>query len=352
MKRMKTEPMPESISSTQQFRAITDNPRPHALVTGAGGFIGGHLVKRLLSEGYEVAAVDIKPEADWWQYFPMAVNFPLTDVGNTAAIRKIIDASDEVYHLAENMGGIGFIETHLVDCASSVVASVNLLNACHRGQKVFFSSSACVYPQRAQQETQAIKLAEWMAMPADPEPGYGWEKLYVEQLMRYHHIESGINPRIVRFHNSYGPFGSWGDGREKAPAAIMRKIAMAKFDGSDYIDVWGDGRQTRSFMYIDDNIEGIRRLMNADWYEPVNLGTEQLVTVNELISTVEQVVYGETDVLERRYQLTAPQGVRGRNSDNTLLRSLLSWEPDTRLMEGIQKTYPFIEDQVRRTLND
>jgi GDP-D-mannose 3', 5'-epimerase len=346
--------MPESISTTQQFARIVENenPRPHAMVTGAGGFIGGHLVRRLLNDGYEVAAVDIKSQDDWWQWHPDAVNFPLTDAGNTAAIRKIIDASDEVYHLAENMGGIGFIETHLVECASSVVTSVNLLNACHRGQKVFFSSSACVYPKRAQMDTEAIKLSEWMAYPADPEPGYGWEKLYVEQLMEYHRIENGLDIRVVRFHNSYGPLGSWGDGREKAPAAIMRKVALAKLDDFDYIDVWGDGNQTRSFMYIDDNVEGIIRLMNTDWHEPVNLGTEQLVSVNDLITAIELAAYGESGVLQRRYQLDMPKGVRGRNSDNTLLRSLTSWEPSTMLREGIEKTYPYIEDQIRRTLSE
>jgi nucleoside-diphosphate-sugar epimerase len=260
-----------------------------------------------------------------------------------------------VYHLAENMGGIGFIETHLVECASSVVTSVNLLNACHRGQKVFFSSSACVYPKRAQMDTEAIKLSEWMAYPADPERGYGWEKLYVEQLMEYHRIENGLDIRVVRFHNSYGPHGSWGDGREKAPAAIMRKVAQAKLRNEDrgYIDIWGDGEQTRSFMYVDDNVEGIRRLMDISWHQPVNLGTEELVSVNELVDTVERVAYGESGVLERRYQLDMPKGVRGRNSDNTTLRSLTGgWEPNTLLLDGIAKTYPFIEDQVRRHFSE
>lgn len=340
-------------TSTEQFRKISnEDPRPHALVTGAGGFIGGYLVRRLLSEGYEVAAVDVKPQHEWWQYHQDAVNFPLTDAGNTAAIRKIVDASDEVYHLAENMGGIGFIETHLVDCASSVTTSVNLLNACHSGQKVFFSSSACVYPGRAQDQTDAMKLAEWMAHPADPEPGYGWQKLYVEKLMEYHRIERQLNIRVVRFHNSYGALGSWGDGREKAPAAIMRKVAVAKLSNETSIDIWGDGQQTRSFMHVDDNVEGIRRLMNIDWSAPVNLGTEQLVSVNDLVTAVELVAYGESGVLERRYLPDMPQGVRGRNSDNTVLRSLTGgWEPNTLLHDGIKKTYPWIEDQVRRQLN-
>lgn len=335
---------------TQEFARVNREGR-HALVTGAGGFIGGHLVKRLLNEGYTVAAVDVKPEHEWWQVHLDAHNMPLTDAGNTASIRRVIDVADEVYHLAENMGGIGFIETHLVDCASSVVTSVNLLNACHPGQKVFFSSSACVYPQGAQMDTEAIKLAEWMASPANPEPGYGWQKLYVEKLMEYHRIERQLDVRVVRFHNSYGPLGSWGDGREKAPAAIMRKVAITKLTGEKSIDVWGDGLQTRSFMYVDDNVEGIRRLMDTKWHDPVNLGTEQLVSVNDLVTTVEAVAYGEPGVLERRYLLDMPKGVRGRNSDNTILRSLTNWEPNTLLMDGIAKTYPWIEDQVRRQLN-
>lgn len=337
---------------TTQTQDYVRGSQPHALVTGAGGFIGGHLVKRLIQDGYKVAAVDIKTFDQWWQIDPEAQNFPITDAGNTAVFKKVIAHSDEIYHLAENMGGIGFIETHLVECASSVVTSVNLLNAIEAGQKVFFSSSACVYPKAAQLETHAIKLAEWMANPADPEPGYGWEKLYVEKLMEYHRVERQLDTRVVRFHNSYGPHGSWGDGREKAPAAIMRKVALSRLTGERHIDIWGDGQQTRSFMYIDDNVEGIRQLMEIGWYDPVNLGTEHLVSVNELVDCVESVVYGETDVLERRYLPDMPKGVRGRNSDNTILRSLTGgWEPTTQLRDGIEKTYPFIEDQVRRSLD-
>lgn len=324
------------------------------LVTGAGGFIGGHLIKRLLDEGCQIVAIDIKPFREWWQIHDGVNNRERCDAGVPWAFRFALEEADDVYHLAENMGGIGFIETHLVECASSIVTTVNLLNACHAGQRVFFSSSACAYSRHHQDRPSGLPtaLVEHMAHPAAPEPGYGWEKLYAEQLMEYHRIERGLDVRVVRFHNSYGPRGSWADGREKAPAAICRKVAIAKLTDVPMIDVWGDGSRTRSFMYIDDNVEGIRRIMESGFQEPVNLGTSSWVSVNGLVDIVEAVAYGRVGVLQRNYLLDKPQGVHGRNSDNTLLKEVTGgWEPSTRLLDGIVKTYPWIYDNVKKELH-
>lgn len=331
----------------------------NVLVTGAGGFIGGHLVRRLLDEGNSVVAIDIKPLAQWWQAHDEANNRERCDAGQPQYFSYALMQADDVYHLAENMGGIGFIETHLVECASSIVTTVNLLNACHEGQRVFFSSSACVYNRYFQDEKiqdsysgAPVALYESLAHPAGPEPGYGWEKLYAEQLMEYHRVERGLDVRVVRFHNSYGAPGSWKDGREKAPAAICRKIATAVLSDVPAIDIWGDGSRTRSFMYIDDNVEGIRRIMESGMQAPVNLGTSSWVTVNQLVDVVEEVAYGRTGVLQRNYQLDKPQGVHGRNSDNTLLKEVTGgWEPNITLLEGIQKTYKWIYDQVKKEID-
>lgn len=327
------------------------------LVTGAGGFIGGHLVRRLLDEGNHVTALDIKPLSEWWQVFEGSNirNLERCDAGKPQFFEYMLMRQQDVYHLAENMGGIGFIETHLVECASSIVTTVNLLNACHSGQRIFFSSSACAYARQYQGSYNGMPtaLTESMAYPADPEPGYGWEKLYAEQLLKYYRQERNFDVRIARFHNSYGPFGSWKDGREKAPAAICRKVATAVLTNSSSIDVWGDGTRTRSFMYIDDNVEGIRRIMESGFDDPVNLGTSTWVTVNQLVDAVETVAYGEPGRLERRYQRDKPQGVHGRNSDNTLLMQLTGgWEPDTPLLEGLEKTYGWIYNQVKKELED
>lgn len=328
----------------------------NVLVTGAGGFIGGHLVKRLLDESNHVVAIDIKPLHEWWQVHDEANNRDRCDAGQPQYFSYALMQADDVYHLAENMGGIGFIETHLVECASSIVTTVNLLNACHEGQRVFFSSSACAYARDWQTDRyihEPVALHESMAHPADPEPGYGWEKLYAEKLMEYHRIERGLDVRVVRFHNSYGPMGSWKDGREKAPAAICRKVAMAKLTGANTIDIWGDGSRMRSFMYIDDNIEGIRRIMESGFQAPVNLGTSSWVTVNQLVDVVEQVAYGRSGVLARNYQLDKPQGVHGRNSDNTLLKEVThGWEPQIDLAAGIVNTYEWIYDQLKKEHKD
>lgn len=323
-----------------------------ALVTGAGGFIGGHLVARLLTENYHVIALDIKPLHEWHQVHDHAFNLARTDAGKPRSFIGALRTIDEVYHLAENMGGIGFIETHRVACASSVTTSVNLLNALESGQRVFFSSSACVYAQSTQRATGAhtTKLAEWMAHPADPEPGYGWAKLYVEQLMNYHHSERGLDVRVVRFHNSYGPHGTWHGGREKAPAAICRKVIEAKLSGNHEIEIWGDGNQSRSFMYVDDNVDGIRRLTESNFHGPVNLGSEELVTVNQLVDLVIEIAFDGLTPFTRTYNLSAPRGVLGRNSDNALLRSITAgWEPSTPLRVGLERTYTWIYDQMMKS---
>lgn len=332
-----------------------------ALVTGAGGFIGGHLVKQLLKDGEHVIAVDIKPLSEWWQVNPEARTVDNTDCGpdirdgDAMRMMRIIEEVDDIYHLAENMGGIGFIETHRVDCLNSIVASVNLLKMTNPKQHaVFFSSSACAYNTDAQQLDDVMEgyvdLSEDMAWPANPEEGYGLQKLYVEKLMEWHHRERGLPIRVARFHNSYGPMGSYRDGREKAPAAICRKVAIAEITGKMDIDIWGDGNQLRSFMYVDDNIEGIQRIMAASGlYDPINLGSSEMVSVDELVDYVEFLAFGGRS-LERHYQLDKPKGVAGRNSDNTRIKENLGWEPSITLMEGLAKTYEWVHGQVARDL--
>jgi GDP-D-mannose 3',5'-epimerase len=326
------------------------------MVTGAGGFIGGHLVKQLLDEGHEVISVDTKPMWAWWQIHANARNLFGTDAGDARSMRHHLAECDDVYHLAEDMGGIGFIETHRVDCLSSVNTSVNLLNMLNPDQhKLFFSSSACAYNVLYQSGHNAMggttALREDMAWPAMPEPGYGLQKLYVEQLCQYHWLERGLEVRVARFHNSYGPHGSWKDGREKAPAAICRKVAEAKLTGEHEIEIWGDGNQTRSFMYIDDNITGIRKLMDSDFNSPINIGSSQLVTINKLVNIVEELAFGVAGVLDRKYNLNAPRGVAGRNSNNDLIQSALGWQPQKPLSSGLEITYDWIEQQVKENIS-
>lgn len=332
-----------------------------ALVTGAGGFIGGHLVKRLLDDGQHVICVDVKPLSEWWQVHPFKTRIEYrTDCGDLDEMPEILEDVDDIYHLAENMGGIGFIETHRVDCLNSVVASVNLLKMTNPKQHtVFFSSSACAYNTIYQggelldyQGVPVTSLDESLAWPALPEEGYGLQKLYVEKLLEWHHRERGLPIRVARFHNSYGPMGSYRDGREKAPAAICRKVAIAELTGKMDIDIWGDGSQLRSFMYVDDNVEGIQRIMAASGlYDPINLGSSEMVSVDELVDCVEYLAFGRR-VLERHYQLDKPKGVAGRNSDNTRIIENLGWEPSTLLMAGLKPTYEWIHAQVARDLAD
>ena len=315
-----------------------------ALVAGAGGFIGHHLVEYLVSRGYWVRGVDIKlPE-----YQPSQANeFELLDLRRWDNCLQASRGIDEVYHFAADMGGIGYINYHHVDSArNNVLASTHMLEASHVNgvSRLFFSSSACVYPQYLQNVPEVKPLKEEDASPYDPDEGYGWEKLFTEKMCGYYADEHGIETRVARFHNVYGPLGTYDGGREKAPAAIMRKVALAN-DG-DEIEVWGDGEQTRSFMYIDDCVQGILKLIMSERKEPLNLGTDRLVTINQLLDIVSEIAGKK---LTKRHDLSRPQGVRGRNSDNTRLRQVLDWEPSISLEEGLATTYHWIENQLKES---
>ena len=315
------------------------------LVTGAGGFIGGHLVADLLGQGYErVRAVDIKPVRDWYQVSPEAENMQ-RDLTEKPACYEASEGVDQVFNLAADMGGMGFIETHKADCMLSVLINTHMLMAARdQGVKRFlFSSSACVYAADKQTAADVVALKEEDAYPALPEDGYGWEKLFSERMCRHFSEDFGLVTRIARYHNVYGPSGTFDGGREKAPAAICRKVIQAKLSGSGEIEIWGDGEQTRSFMYIDDCLKGTQMIMDSDFTEPLNLGSDQLVTINQLVDIVEAIAGVK---LERRYKLDAPKGVRGRNSDNTLIQNVLGWAPNVSLEDGLEKTYHWIYDQM------
>lgn len=312
------------------------------LITGAGGFIGHHLARYLVAQGHWVRGADLKlPE---FEETP-AQEFELLDLRRAEDCARATRGVDEVYNLAATMGGIGFIEANrALIVHDNVLINIQMLEASRlAGVKRFlFTSSACVYPQRLQQSTDVTPLREEDAYPADPEDGYGWEKLFIERQCRHYREDYGFLTRVVRFHNIYGPLGTFQGGREKSPAAICRKVALAE-DGGE-IEVWGDGNQTRSYCYIDDCVEGIDRLMRSDHPDPLNLGTDRLVTVNELVDLVSAAA-GKR--LRRRHDLTKPQGVRGRNSDNTRLRAVLGWEPRVPLEDGMARTYRWIEGQLR-----
>jgi len=321
------------------------NTNSQILVTGAGGFIGHHLVKRLKKDGYWVRGVDLKyPEYE----ASAADEFKLLDLRDYKGCSEATTGVDEVYNLAADMGGIGYITAFLADIArNNVLINAHMLEAsCRNGvERYLYSSSACVYAQSKQKSAEVTPLKEEDAYPADPEPGYGWEKLFSEELCHYFRKDHGLETRIVRFHNVYGPLGTYAGGKEKAPAAVSRKVAYAR-DG-DEIEVWGDGQQTRSFMYVDDCVEGLIRLMNSDYSEALNLGTDELVSVDGLVEMVCRIA-GKR--LRLRHDLTKPQGVRGRNSDNSRLREVLNWEPKTSLEQGLPVTYQWIASQVSRAL--
>ena len=314
------------------------------VVTGAGGFIGGHLVADLLRQGQKVRAVDVKPFDDWYQRFDGAENQRL-DLALREAAEQAVDGARVVYNLAADMGGMGFIETHKADCMVSVLINTNLLLAArdHGVEHFMFGSSACVYAAGKQTDPNVTALKEEDAYPAMPEDGYGWEKLFSERMCRHFLEDYGLTTRVARYHNVYGPQGAFEGGREKAPAAICRKVARAKLSGDHRIEIWGDGRQTRSFMYIDDCVYGSRMIMDGEHSEPVNLGSSELVTINRLVDVVEEIAGVK---LEREYELDAPQGVRGRNSDNTVIRERYGWEPSISLSEGLARTYAWIYDQL------
>jgi nucleoside-diphosphate-sugar epimerase len=312
------------------------------LVTGAGGFIGHHLVKRLKADGYWVRGVDLKsPEYE----LSLADEFETLDLRRwdncLLATRGGIDG---VYNLAADMGGIGYITLFHADIArNNILINAHMLEASRQNgvKRFLFSSSACVYAQSKQKDANVSPLKEEDAFPADPEPGYGWEKLYAEELCRYYWQDYKFETRIVRFHNVYGPLGTYDGGKEKAPAAICRKIAMAA--DHDEIEIWGDGRQTRSFMYVDDCVEGLIRIMASDYRDALNLGTDELVTIDQLVDLVAEIA-GKR--ITKRHNLQGPQGVRGRNSENSRLRKVLGWEPSISLRQGLEQTYPWIEEEL------
>jgi GDP-D-mannose 3',5'-epimerase len=316
------------------------------LVAGAGGFIGGSLVRYLRDKGFSrVRAVDKKPLNDWYQRTPGAENLCL-DLSREENCRRACEGAVEVYQLAADMGGMGFIERFRIECLRSILINTHMIEAAYRAgaDRYFFSSSACVYNTDLQKDPKVRALKESDAYPAMAERGYGWEKLLSEMLCQEYRAERGLKTFIARFHNVYGPWGTWDGGREKAPAALCRKIIKAKDDGSREIEVWGDGTRTRSYMYIDDCLKGIDMIVHCDELTatPINLGTSELVSVNELVSIIEEVAGFK---VKRKYDLTAPLGVAGRNSDNTFIRKVLGWEPATHLRDGVAKTYAWIEEQ-------
>ena len=314
------------------------------LVAGGGGFIGGHLVADLLAKGFEVRAVDIKPLSEWYQVHEGIENVQ-ADLSDPGACRDAAAGIHTVYNLAADMGGMGFIENNKALCMLSVLESTNMLVAARDAgtERFFYSSSACVYAADKQTDADVTALREEDAYPAMPEDGYGWEKLFTERMCRHFEEDFGLKTRVARYHNVYGPNGTWDGGREKAPAAICRKVASAVMSGVHEIEIWGDGEQTRSFMYIDDCVYGTQMITNADDPRPVNLGSSELVSINQLVSIVEDIA-GVT--LERRYDLSAPKGVRGRNSDNTEIVARYGWEPSITLRSGLEKTYAWIVEQM------
>lgn len=317
------------------------------LIAGGGGFIGGHLAKVFLARGHQVVVADIKPIDQWYQVFQNAENHSV-DMALKSHCFELTEGCDEVYNLACNMGGMGFIENNRSLCMLSVLINTHMLEAAkYFGVgKYFYSSSACVYPDYKQFDADVIALREEDAYPAMPENGYGWEKLFSERLCKNFEEDFDYTSKVFRFHNVYGPHGTWDGGREKAPAAMCRKVIECMDSGNLEMEIWGDGEQTRSFMYIDDCITGIDKLIASDYNEPLNLGRSELVTINQLLEIVEDIAGVK---VKRNYNLDAPQGVRGRNSDNTLIKEKLGWEPEINLRTGMETTFHWIKEQyVRR----
>jgi GDP-D-mannose 3',5'-epimerase len=315
------------------------------LVCGAGGFIGGHLVTSLLANGANVIrAVDIKPREEWYQASSGVENLVL-DLKDRDNCQRAAKGADVVFQLAADMGGMGFIENNKALCMLSVLTNTHMLLAARDAgvQRFFYSSSACVYNADKQRTPEVVPLLEEDAYPALPEDGYGWEKLFSERMCRHFEEDFGLQCRVARYHNVYGPFGTWTGGREKAPAAICRKVLEAKMSGKHEIEIWGDGKQTRSFMYIDDCTRGTQAIAESEILEPINLGSSELVTINQLVDIVEEIAGVR---LHRRYKLDAPKGVNGRNSDNTRILQYLGWEPSIRLKDGLRKTYEWIGKEM------
>ena len=306
------------------------------LIVGAGGFIGGHLVKRLLDDGNSIVATDIKPREYWFQEFEKVENHFSMDMKDIGNCRKVAKNIDYVFNMACNMGGMGFIENNKAECMQSVLINTNLLISCKESsvERYFFSSSACAYNKTKQQDVFIEGLRETDAYPADPEDGYGWEKLFSERMCRHFMEDYGLQVRVARYHNIYGPFGTYDGGREKAPAALCRKIIKAKKNNKNEIEVWGDGMQTRTFLYVDDCIEGTLRLFESDYSGPVNIGSDEQVSINQMIEIIEGI--SGVKKLNRIYQLDKPKGVKGRSSNNDLEKNL-NWSYKIKLREGLKK---------------
>jgi nucleoside-diphosphate-sugar epimerase len=315
------------------------------LVCGAGGFIGGHLVADLRRQGgVKIRAVDLKPLEAWYQRFDDVENLQ-ADLSHLDACERVVKGADVVYNLAADMGGMGFIELNKALCMLTVLINTHLLMAAKKFkvERFFFASSACVYNADKQRDPNVTALKEEDAYPGMPEDGYGWEKLFSERMCRHFREDFGIQTRVARYHNVYGPHGTYDGGREKAPAAVCRKVIAAKLSGDHRIEIWGDGNQTRSFMYIDDCLHGTQMLTKSDFVEPINIGSNEMVTINQLVDIVESIA----DIkLDRRYNLSAPKGVNGRNSDNTLIQKTFAWQPRTKLRDGMAKTYEWIHAEM------
>jgi GDP-D-mannose 3', 5'-epimerase len=314
------------------------------LVAGGGGFIGGHVARELYRLGHQVRSVDLKPLRNWHLRTSGVEELQL-DLSQPTSCQIATAGMGHVYNFAADMGGMGFIETHKAECMLSVLINTNLLLAARNEgvRRFFFASSACVYKADRQNDLNQAPLAESDAYPAMPEDGYGWEKLFSERMCRHFSEDFGLQTRVARFHNVYGPHGEWDGGREKAPAAVCRKVASVVGHPAPQIQIWGDGEQTRSFTFIDDAVEGTLRLMDSQFGDPLNIGSSEMVSINELVDIVESLAGVQ---LAREYDLTKPLGVRGRNSDNTLVKSVLGWEPSTSLRQGMQATYDWIREQV------
>jgi GDP-D-mannose 3',5'-epimerase len=315
------------------------------VVCGGGGFIGGHLIADLRRQGHkDLRSIDIKPTAEWYQVFPDVENVRL-NLQEKKACDQAAAGADIVFNLAADMGGMGFIENNKALCMLSVLINTHLLMSAKNSgvRRFFYASSACVYNADKQRDANVTALKESDAYPAMPEDGYGWEKLFSERMCRHFREDYSLQTRVARYHNVYGPFGTYDGGREKAPAAICRKVIAAKVSGKHEIEIWGNGEQTRSFMYIDDCLKGTQAILNSEILEPINLGSSELVSINQLVDIVEDIAGIK---LKRNYNLNAPKGVNGRNSDNTLINKYLGWEPSTRLRDGMEKTYRWISDQM------
>ena len=320
------------------------------LVCGAGGFIGGHIAKRLIIEGHQVSCVDIKPIELWFQKHDESKNFSL-DLKVLENCEKIVEGHDYVINMACNMGGIGFIEWNKAKCMISVLINTHMLIACEKNniKKYFFSSTACAYNKDLQTNSFVTGLKEEDAYPANPEDGYGWEKLFSERMCRHFLEDFNLETKVARYHNIYGPLGTFDGGREKSPAALCRKVAKAKIEGSKDIEVWGDGEQTRSYLYIEDCIDATLNLFNSDFNGPINIGSEEQVSINQMIDIIEDIANYHVN---RQYNINMPVGVRGRSSNNDKIKKELSWEPKYSLRQGLEKTYNWIENMIINKNNE